>query len=206
VFVVVYAVFLWVSVAVAARGVHFTGRILSPLMLGLILAVVMAGQVSWSALPARYAVPALLGLAAVVGVVHAGRLERDAVRVAGAHQPFYVRWRSSPLISQVEALPAGTVVYSNLPGPLWLVTGRHVLGLPDPRLPAGAGANPDYAAQLRVTRGDLARNHGVVVDLTGKLSRYLAARGKWPPPAQLAPRLGLAVPRGAGGDAILRPE
>ena len=88
VFVVVYAVFLWVSVAVAARGVHFTGRILSPLMVGLILAAVMAGQVSWSASPARYAVPALLGLAAVVGVVHAGRLERDAVSVAGSHRAF----------------------------------------------------------------------------------------------------------------------
>lgn len=207
VFVVVYAVFLWVSVAVAARGVHFTGRILSPLMVGLILAVVMAGQVSWSSSPARYAVPALLGLVAVVGVAHGGQLERDAVRAAGSYrEPFYVQWRSSSLIRRVEALPAGTVVYSNLPGPLWVVTGRHVLGLPDPRLPAGAGANPDYAAQLRVTRGDLARNHGVVVDLTGKLSRYLTARGHWPPPAQLAPRLGLVAPRGARGDAILRRE
>ena len=207
VFVVVYAVFLWVSVAVAARGVHFTGRILSPLMVGLILAVVMAGQVSWSSSPARYAVPALLGLVAVVGVAHGGQLERDAVRAAGSYrEPFYVQWRSSALIRRVEALPAGTVVYSNLPGPLWVVTGRHVLGLPDPRLPAGAGANPDYAAQLRVTRGDLARNHGVVVDLTGKLSRYLTARGHWPPPAQLAPRLGLVAPRGARGDAILRRE
>jgi len=205
VFLVVYAVFLWVSVAVAARGVHLTGRILSPLMLGMILVVMMAGQVSWSASPARYAVPALLGLAAVVVVVHAGGLERDAVRAARAHrEPFYVRWRSSPLISQVEALPPGTVVYSNLPGPLWEVTGRHVLALPDPRLPAGAGPNPDYAAQLRDTRGDLARNHGVVVDLTGSLSRYLAARGHWPPPVELAPRLGLAAPRRAGGDAMLR--
>jgi hypothetical protein len=183
--------------------VHFNDRILSPLMLGLILAVVMAGQVSWSASPARYAVPALLGLAAVVGVVHAGRLERDAVHAAGSHQPFYVRWRSSPLISQVEGLPPATVVYSNLPGPLWAVTGRHVLGLPDPRLPAGGGANPDYTAQLRVTRDDLARNHGVVVDLTDKLSRYLTARGHWPPPAELARQLGLVVPKGAGGDAVL---
>jgi hypothetical protein len=205
VFVVVYLVFVWVSVAVAAKGVHFNDRILSPLMLGLILAVMMAGQVSWSASPARFAVPALLGLAAVVGVVHAGRLERDVVRVSGSHQPFYVRWRSSPLISQVEALPPATVVYSNLAGPLWEVTGRHVLGLPDPRLPAGGGANPHYTAQLRSTRRELARNHGVVVDITGKLSRYLTARGHWPPPAELAPQLGLAVPKGAGGDAILRP-
>ena len=205
VFLVVYAVFLWVSVAVAARGVHLTGRILSPLMLGMILVVMMAGQVSWSASPAPYAVPALRGQAAVVVGVHAGGLERDAVRAARAHrEPFYVRWRSSPLISQVEALPPGTVVYSNLPGPLWEVTGRHVLALPDPRLPAGAGPNPDYAAQLRDTRGDLARNHGVVVDLTGSLSKYLAARGHWPPPVELAPRLGLAAPRRAGGDAMLR--
>ena len=206
-FVVVYAVFLWVSVAVAARGVHFTDRILSPLMVGLILAVVMAGQVSWSSSPARYVVPALLGLVAVVGVAHDGQLERDAARAAGSYrEPFYVQWRSSSLIKRVEALPADTVVYSNLPGPLWMVTGRHVLGLPDPRLPAGAGVNPDYSAQLRVTRGDLAQNHGVVVDLTGKLSRYLTARGHWTPPAQLAPRLGIVAPRGAGGDAMLRGE
>jgi hypothetical protein len=205
VFVVVYAAFLWASVALLAGGVHFTGRILSPLLLGLILAAVLAGQVSWSASPARYAVPALLGLAAVVVVMHAGRLERDAVSAARSYrEPFYVRWRSSSLISQVEALPRGTVVYSNLPGPLWQVTGRHVLALPDPRLAGGAGANPSYASQLRDTRGDLAHNHGVVVDLTGSLSRYLAARGHWPPPAQLAPRLGLATPQGAGGDAILR--
>jgi hypothetical protein len=206
VFVLVYVAFLWVSVAVAARGVHFTGRILSPLLVGLILAAAMACQVSWSASPARYAVPALLCLAAVVVVVHAGGFERDAVRAARSYrEPFYVRWLSSPLISQVEALPPGTVVYSNLPGPLWEVTGRHVLALPDPRLPARAGANPDYTAQLRDTRRDLARNHGVVIDLTGKLSRYLAARGHWPPPAQLAPQLGLVAPKGAGGDAILRP-
>jgi hypothetical protein len=88
---------------------------------------------------------------------------------------------------------------------LWQVTGRHVLALPDPRLPGGAGANPNYTSQLRDTRGDLAHNHGLVVDLTGSLSRYLAARGHWPPPGQLAPHLGLAVPQGAGGDAILRP-
>jgi hypothetical protein len=79
-----------------------------------------------------------------------------------------------------------------------------VLALPDPRLPGGAGANPDYTAQLRDTRRDLAHNHGVVVDLTGNLSKYLAARSHWPPPDQLAPRLGLATPQGAGGDAILR--
>ena len=57
------------------------------------------------------------------------------MRVDASQKPFYVRWRSSPLIAQVEALPAGTVVYSNLPGQLWAVTGRHVLALPDPRLP-----------------------------------------------------------------------
>ena len=68
------------------------------------------------------------------------------------------------------------------------------------------GRQPNYTAQLRDTRGDLEHNHGVVVDLTGKLSRYLAARGHWPPPAQLAPHLGLAAPQGAGGDAILRPD
>ena len=205
VFVVVYAAFLLVSVAVTATGVHFTGRILSPLLLGLILAAAMACQVSWSASPARYAVPALLGLAALVVVVHAGGLERDAVRAARSYrEPYYVRWLSSPLIARVEALPPGTVVYSDLPGPLWEVTGRHVLALPDPRLPGGAGANPNYTVQLRDTRGDLAHNHGVVVDLTGSLSRYLAARGHWPPPAQLAPRLGLVAPHGAGGDAILR--
>jgi hypothetical protein len=206
-YVIVYCGFLWASVAFADPNVHLTDRILSPLLMGLILSIVMGCQLSWSGSPARYVVPGLLAAAAVAVVLHAGRLERNAVHAATSHRdPFYVRWRASPLIRKVEALPPGTTIYSNLPGPIFVVTGRHAIGIPDPRLAHGAGANSKYDAQLAELKQDLQQDHGVVVELTGNLSRYLASKGHWPSPSELTGPLGLAITDSSGNDAILRSQ
>lgn len=207
VFMAVYIGFLWASVAFADPNVHFSDRILSPLLMGLILSLVMAGQLGWSRSPARYVVPGLLAVAAVVVVLHAGRLERHAVHAATASRdPFYVRWRASPLVAAIKALPPHTTIYSNLPGPIFVVTGRHALGVPDPRLAHSPASNPRYDAQIAELKQDLQQDHGVVVELTGNLSRYLASKNHWTSPDELAPQLGLTVTDRSGNDAILRPE
>jgi hypothetical protein len=103
----------------------------------------------------------------------------------------------------VKALPSTVVIYSNLPGQLFLMTGRPVLALPSRQLPNREGPNLNYARQLADVRREVQHGSFVVADFTGRLAQYTTRRGLWSPPRELSKTLGLAIVFGGKGDALL---
>jgi hypothetical protein len=96
-------------------------------------------------------------------------------------------WRSSPTLARVKALTQGTVVYSNAPDAVYVLSGRSVRSLPPRRDPLGDRANPDYAAALARLR----RSQGVVAEFQAVHRDYL------PEPAALGLRRRASTADGA---------
>jgi len=207
VFIVAYVAFLLASVFAAAPGVQFADRILSPALVAGIIAVVLSATVLYEATPRRRVAAAGWVLCAVLvawSSVQGGRAEQR--KLASQTSTLHTLWRSSDLIARIRALPQGTVIYSNLPGALYVVTQRPVLQLPNQHLSRNRGANLQYLAQMRALRRELQRNHGVVAEFAGPLSRTLTPRGYWPTPAVVERLLLLRVVAKEGRDAVLAPQ
>jgi len=203
VFVTAYALFLLASVSTATPDVSFNNRIFAPALVALIMGLVLAGRAVYVSLPQGAGRAALVVLACVVAANSVRLGANEVKRVSSAGAPFQERWKRSSLVASITALPEGRAVYSNLAGQLFIASRRHVLQLPDPRLPNGE-ANPEYHRQLDDVRGAVHRSDAVVAVFTGRLARHIARRGRWPSPAELAGALGMEIAAGDRGDALLR--
>ena len=73
------------------------------------------------------------------------------------------RWRSSPAVAYVNALPSGAVVYSDDPYALLFLTEREIHGVPNAIVRRRGTENPDYRAQTDEMRERLRATNGVVV-------------------------------------------
>jgi hypothetical protein len=206
-FMAAYVVFLIASASTEAPGVQFSDRILSPALVAAIIAVALAGSVLYRAAPHRRIASAAWILCAVLvawASIHSGRAEqRD---LAAQPSTLHTVWPHSELIARIKALPPGTVIYSNLSGPLFFITGRQVIQLPNEQLSRDRGVNPQYLTQMGVIRRELQRNRGVVAELDGHLSRTLTAGRHWPTPGGLRRLLALRIVAKNGHDALLAPQ
>jgi hypothetical protein len=204
IFLIVYFGFLIVSVSTATPGVHFNDRIFAPALVATIVGLVLIGHALSRAAPTSNLMGVVIVIVACMIAANSARLARtEVVRVSSAHAPFQARWRTSPLIRAVKALPSGVVIYSNLPGQLFLMTGRPVLALPSRQLPNREGPNLNYARQLADVRREVLQGHLVVADFTGRLARHTTRRGLWSAPEELSRALGLTIVSGGKGDALL---
>jgi hypothetical protein len=205
-FIAAYIVVLLASVSSVAPGVQLADRILSPALVAGILAVTLAGSVLYQAAPRRRLAAAAWILCAVLvafSSVRAGRAEQRTL--ASQTSILHTVWPQSDLIARIKALPQGTVIYSNLSGPLFFATQRTVIELPNQDLSRDRGVNTQYLAQMAVVRRELQRNHGVVAEFDGPLSKTLTAGRKWPTPGRLKRLLQLRFVAKEGHDALLAP-
>ncbi len=206
-FMAAYVVVLIASVSAVAPGVQFADRILSPALVAGIIAIALVGSVLYQATPRRRLASAAWILCAVLvawSSVHNGRAEQR--KLARQTSTLRTLWPSSDLIARIRALPQGTPIYSNLSGPLYFVTKRPVIQLPNRHLSRDRGANLQYLAQMGVVRRELQRNGGVVAEFAGPLSWTLTPRGYWPTPAKVKRLLALQIVAKEGRDAVLTPQ
>lgn len=130
-FFVFYLAFVGLSVSIEAN-LSLTGRYAFPAYVLLVMLVsIEASKLSRDILVERLA---LYSLAALSVVVLGGHLVRTSVRTIEVAREGYgfqsIQWRNSPTMATVEALPAGTRIYSNAPDVIAYMTGRTAQFIP----------------------------------------------------------------------------
>ncbi|MCC6189292.1 MAG: hypothetical protein IT318_09670 [Anaerolineales bacterium] len=187
-FSVVYVIFLAGSISLVDANTPLDDRILSPLYpAGAVVAAWLAGAAWPSARRARWPAAGLLALAAAFVAL-------SAVRSAGWLAAGYEQgigfnrraWQASPSLMKVQALPEGSVLYSNAPEAIYLHTGRGAYQIPRQFSPVSQTMNGDYAAELAEMRRRLGEG-GFVVYFAGVRS------SSGPSEAELVETLALQV-------------
>lgn len=163
---VLYAVVQVVVLAVAHTFVDAGVTIEPRELIYPFVALVMAGAITVSG-RAGWVVPAaaLVALALVRGGLDVG------TRPPGGYSPSEslrsVNWSASPIMAAVRALPADTVVYTNAPDALYLLTGRATASVPETQDFSTLEVNARYRDQLGEMRATLAHRPAVVVYVRG---------------------------------------
>jgi hypothetical protein len=141
----------------------FHDRILAPIYISLLTAFVLFGVWSWRTekWPLRMLVVVLALLAASVSVADASRtvtrLQADPLGFASA------RWRNSRVIAAINALPPDTLLYSNSPTAIYILTDRPAYIMPTPIDPVDNQPRGNFDEGVAQMRADLMAGHTVLV-------------------------------------------
>ena len=133
----------------------FKDRILAPIYISMLTAFVLLGVWLWrnGRWPLRTLVIILALSAATVSVADAGRvvtrLQADPLGFASA------RWRNSKLIAAINALPPDTILYSNSPTAIYILTNRPAYIMPTPIDPVDNQPRVSFADDAAQMRADL---------------------------------------------------
>lgn len=133
----------------------FHDRILAPVYTSLLTAFIVFGTFLWrkANAPLRILLVILTLSAAGVSTVNAGmavtRLHDDPLGFASA------RWRNSRLIAAIEALPPDTLLYSNSPTAIYILTDRPAYIMPTPIDPVDNQPRENFKSDLANLRADL---------------------------------------------------
>lgn len=162
-FIGVYALFLAGSISFLDANTPLDERILSPIYVSVL--IIGVSGLGWvlerPARPMRL-VLAMVGL--MFGLLSIYRLSGMAADAYANGLGFNHRlWRESETLAQVEALPPGTLIYSNAPEAVYLHTGRSALRLPRLTRLMEQQVNSSYPAELAEMQRRLAAEAGVVV-------------------------------------------
>ncbi len=141
----------------------FQDRILAPVYISLLIVFVMTGLWLWRTgkwpLQALTVILALSVMAVSVGdnLRTVDRLQSDALGYASAH------WRNSKTITAVEALPPGTILYSNSPTAIYILTDRSAYIMPTPVDPVDQQPRESFDDDLAQMRDDIKAGKAVLV-------------------------------------------
>ncbi len=198
-FVATYAAFLATSISLLDANTELDDRILMPAFVAVVPVLCWLADRAWPVL--QRVRPALMALV-VAAAAFCGVTVQAGVGLAAAGREngwgFSSRaWAESPTIDAIEALPAGTVVYSNAPEIVYLHTGRAAEALPRKIFLMNGRRNGQFAGQLADTGDRLSRTCGVIAYF-----RTLTDQKSVPTEAELQSRLSLGV-RAEGRDGAL---
>lgn len=162
-YVVVYLAAIVFSMFFFDASTSFQDRILAPVYISLLIAIVLLGVWLWrSGRRSLQVLVIVLALAvSVVSVADASqavvRLQSDPLGYASAH------WRNSKTIAAVNALPANTVIYSSSPTIVYILTNRPAYIIPTPIDPVDNQPRGSYADDVAQMRADLLAGKTVLV-------------------------------------------
>lgn len=133
----------------------FHDRILAPIYISLLTAFIVFGMWLWrkSGAPLRVLLVILVFSAAWVSTVNTmqaiNRLQQDPLGFAST------RWRTSKVIAAIEALPPDTLLYSNSPTAIYILTDRPAYIMPTPIDPVDQEPRENFKTDLADLRADL---------------------------------------------------
>ena len=133
----------------------FHDRILAPIYISLLTACIVFGMWAWrkAKTPLRVLLVILVFSAASVSIINVGqavtRLQADPLGFASA------RWRNSKLIAAIKALPPDTLLYSNSPTAIYILTDRPAYIMPTPIDPVDNQPRDNFQSDLSNLRTDL---------------------------------------------------
>ncbi|HTT86817.1 MAG TPA: hypothetical protein VMF60_05590, partial [Acidimicrobiales bacterium] len=184
-FAVIQVVILEVAITLFDAGVTMDPIQFIPIFTAVVLAVACALQ------PTRTTM-------VVVAVVVAASVVAGSVDVLSnpTRQFAEPRWVHSPIMADVRALPAGSVVYTNAPDAIYLLDHRATSSIPEKVDFSTLKQNLGFDAQLREIEGTLSHRKGFVVYVRGLDRSFL------PSEASLRRLLSLHMVRSAPDGAI----
>jgi hypothetical protein len=158
--VIVYPLFLIVSISFFDDQIPLDARILSPLFALVVIGVVV-GVKSYLRPALQYVVApvgiALLGLYICSCTVEARKLRADSSGYASA------QWRHSPTIAAIANIPPGVLIYSNGWDAIYLFTHRHAVLLPPAPQGYQGASSVGYAAMIQSLAEELKARRAVIV-------------------------------------------
>ncbi len=141
----------------------FRDRILAPVYISLLTAFVMLATWAWRTNKRLLQVLVLILTLSVASVSLANtsrtvtRLQADPLGFASA------RWRNSKLIAAVNALPPDTILYSNSPTAIYILTNRPAYIMPTPIDPVDNQPRGNFDEDVTQLRTDLTAGQTVLV-------------------------------------------
>jgi hypothetical protein len=132
IFVLAYVAFVILSISVVEPFTHLDNRILAPVyVVALIILIWAIAQLGESMETPRFVRTSVLSFLAIVTLMHLGNapgwILRDHYNGAGYGS---TEWRASRLIEYVRNLPADTIIFSNAPDAIYLLTNRMTKSIP----------------------------------------------------------------------------
>lgn len=173
-FVAVYVPFLLVSISLVDAHTPLDHRLLAPVFLALVIVCWAAGERLFSL--ARNIAPRAYRLAGVgliiIGALLAGSFSLRFAHIRNTGEGMgFARWRQSPIIAAVRALPPGVPLYSNGQDIIYALTGRPAVTVPyrlNPNTQQALDPARDIAAMVKTLR----RGNGFLVMLEEVRWRY----------------------------------
>jgi hypothetical protein len=185
-FAVVQIVILEIAITFFDAGVDLDSREFVPILLAVVLALA-CGMSRTTALKI-----------VTVVLVAASALRfglDDATQPPGGYTT--PKWEHSPIVADVRALPAHTIIYTDAPDVLYLLAGRATSSIPETQDFSTLKKNPRFDAQIEQIRRTLSTRGGYVVYIRG-----LGRDSFLPTEATLRRLLSLHLVRNASDGAI----
>jgi hypothetical protein len=162
-YIFVYLASIAASMSLFDASTKFRLRILSPVYVSLLVAVVAVGVLAWRK---RRGLALTLGIliltASASGLVST---LSDLTRGGQGYASF--RWYDSEAMQFLRDLPPDAMIYTNEPGAVYLYTGRAGYVLPDQVDPVTATARPGFEEGLAQLQADIRSGKGVLALFSG---------------------------------------
>ena len=164
-FLVVYGLFLAVSISFLDANTPLDDRILSPVYVaGLIVSLYFVGELLrfTGNLPViRIGFVVILLIFLVSNLLNGMGLVRDGYRHGFGFSSQV--WKNSETLDQVRKLPEELTIFSNSPEAIYLYTGKTALPMPKKFFSANQQTNASYTSDLISMKGRIENEDGVVV-------------------------------------------
>jgi hypothetical protein len=168
-----YLVTVLTSIAFLDAFIPLDNRLLSPTLPVLVILVVLSSrrvqQTNSGTRLVRLGLPVLVGIWLVSWAIQAGQW--TARRSRDGEWYTSTEWQESETIAEVRRLPEETVIYSNVPEAVCLVTGRPASPVPEVVDHHTGKDNPNYRSEMDSLRAVLAGENAVVVHFTSEEER-----------------------------------
>lgn len=173
-FLVIYAVFLVISISFLDANTPLDNRILSPAYAaGLIVLLYVIDRsidvLQWSVGTAM--IVAMIVLLMITSTLKSSQILSESYRVGMGFSN--QRWQQSSLWSEIRTFSSNTIIYSNVPEVVYIYTDRPTLHIPKEFLKTQGIANPNYALELAQMNDELTTGGGILVyfdQLSGRTS------------------------------------
>jgi len=164
-FALVYPLFLIASISFVDANTPLDDRILSPLLVAIWLLIAASiAQITPISKTGKSLFAIFIFLLA--GVFSVSSLGKQATVLYEGHQDglgfFHTRWRNSEMVNKINHLQTETIVYTNSPEGVYLLTGRAAKPLPRKFDLTRQKPNPDFEENMKKLQQDLFEGKAVI--------------------------------------------
>jgi hypothetical protein len=150
-FIFIYPTFLLISISIFDANTPLDDRILSPLFVSLIIVILyLINNLYDLHRENKIVINVLIITSIVVFIFNFYNGISWLIHTNGNGLGFSSKdWHDSELISQIQGLPPDSVLYSNAPHAVYILTGKSVRALPNERFDTTQNVNQNYLIEMK---------------------------------------------------------